>query len=86
MKKWLAPAALLFAAPWFAGALWFAAAQHPKESHPDNFAYPRRFQVPKQYGRFVAVYADQLLFEDVEGTIRSVYPNGGKVIFEVRRR
>lgn len=51
----------------------------------ENFAYPRRLQVPKQYGKFVAVYSDQLLFEAEDGTIRSVYPNGGKVIFEIRR-
>lgn len=80
MKKLLAPAALLL------GAFWFGSAQQPKESHPNNFAYPRRFQVPKDYGKFVAVYADQLLFEAEDGTLRSVYPNGGKVIFEVRRR
>ena len=36
----------------------------------ENFAYPRRLQVPKQYGKFVAVYSDQLLFEAEDGTIR----------------
>ena len=51
----------------------------------ENFAYPRRLRVPKQYGKFVAVYNDQLLFEAEDGTLRSVYPNGGKVIFEIRR-
>jgi hypothetical protein len=51
----------------------------------ENFAYPRRLRVPKDYGKFVAVYSDQLLFEAPDGTIRSIYPNGGKVIFEIRR-
>ena len=51
----------------------------------NNTAYPRRLSVPKHYGKFVAVYSDQLLFEAEDGTIRSVYPNGGKVIFEIRR-
>ena len=51
----------------------------------ENFAYPRRLRVPKEYGKFVAVYNDQLLFEAEDGTLRSVYPNGGKVIFEIRR-
>lgn len=51
----------------------------------DRFSYPRRLHVPKNYGKFVAVFNDQLLFEAEDGTLRSVYPNGGKVIFEVRR-
>ncbi|MEP7366347.1 MAG: hypothetical protein ABI972_24070 [Acidobacteriota bacterium] len=79
MKIMLALGVLLTAAAWFAGA------QQQQQQHNDNFSYPRRLQVPKSYGKFVAVYADQLLFEDDGGTIRSVYPNGGKVIFEIRR-
>ena len=71
MKRMLAAAILLLAL-----AAW---------GQPENFAYPRRLRVPKQYGKFVAVYSDQLLFEADDGTIRSVYPNGGKVIFEIRR-
>jgi hypothetical protein len=79
MKKMLGLGVLLVAAVWFAGA------QQQQQRNNDNFAYPRRLSVPKQYGKFVAVYADQLLFEAEDGTIRSVYPNGGKVIFEIRR-
>lgn len=71
MKRLIAVAALL---------LCFAA-----WGQQANFAYPRRLRVPKEYGKFVAVYNDQLLFESEDGTLRSVYPNGGKVIFEIRR-
>ena len=71
MKRLIAVAALL---------LCFAA-----WGQQDNFSYPRRLRVPKEYGKFVAVYNDQLLFESEDGTLRSVYPNGGKVIFEIRR-
>ena len=74
----LALSVLLVPAAWFAGA-------QQQQQHNDNFGYPRRLSVPKQYGKFVAVYADQLLFEAEDGTLGSVYPNGGKVIFEIRR-
>jgi len=74
MKKYVAAVAL---------ALGLAA--WGQQQNQDNFSYPRRLQVPKKYGKFVAVYGDQLLFEAEDGTLRSVYPNGGKVIFEIRR-
>ena len=46
----------------------------------------KELNVPKNYGTFKGVYADQLLFEDDRGIIRSVYPNGGFVVFQVTRR
>lgn len=48
--------------------------------------HPRQLWVSKRYGTFKGVYNDQLLFEDDSGTIRSVYPNGGMVVFVVNRR
>ena len=81
MKKTVALCVLLAAAAWFGRAQQ----QQQQQQHNDNFAYPRRLRVPKHYGKFVAVYADQLLFEAEDGTLRSVYPNGGKVILEIRR-
>ena len=47
---------------------------------------PRNVLVPKQWGDFRGVYYDQLLFEDRDGTIRSIFPNGGVVVFTVTRR
>ena len=47
---------------------------------------PRQMFVPKAWGDFKAVYNDQLLFEDNQGTIRFVYPSTGQVTFSVARR
>jgi hypothetical protein len=47
---------------------------------------PKVWHVPKSWGTFKAVYHDQLLFEDADGTIRSVYPNATDVVFTIRRR
>ena len=46
---------------------------------------PKLWNVPKSWGQFKAVYYDQLLFEDEQGTIRSVYPNSNVVVFTIRR-
>jgi hypothetical protein len=46
----------------------------------------RDINVPKSWGALRGVYYDQLLFEDEHGMIRSVYPNGGSVVFTVTRR
>ncbi len=42
--------------------------------------------VSKTWGTFRGVYNDQLLFEDDHGTIRSVYPATGTVVFTITRR
>ena len=42
--------------------------------------------VTKNWGSFRGVYNDQLLFEDDHGTIRSVYPSTGTVVFTITRR
>jgi len=69
---------IVFAAGFVAGRI------APSSVHADK--PPRNILVPRQYGTFRSVYHDQLLFEDDGGTIRSVFPNGGMVVFTVSRR
>jgi len=75
----LAIAFLLFLAGYFTGQ------RNPLAVHAQDHAR-RDFSVPKSWGALRAVYHDQLLFEDDRGVIRSVYPNGGTVVFTVTRR
>jgi hypothetical protein len=54
--------------------------------HAQSPLPPRSWTAPKSWGQFKAVYHDQLLFEDDDGTIRSVFPNSTTVVFTIRRR
>jgi hypothetical protein len=72
---------VLFVAGYVVGR-WQAADSVHAQSHLP----PQVWNVPKSWGTFKAVYHDQLLFEDADGTIRSVYPNSSSVVFTIRRR
>jgi hypothetical protein len=58
----------------------------PPRVHAQSQQRSRVWAAPKSWGQFKAVYYDQLLFEDDEGTIRSVYPNSTAVVFMIQRR
>jgi hypothetical protein len=53
--------------------------------HAQSPLPPKVWNAPKSWGQFKAVYYDQLLFEDDQGTIRSVYPNSAGIVFTIRR-
>jgi hypothetical protein len=75
----LAVAVLLFLAGFWSGQRGPLAAQAQDRRTRD-------ISVPKSWGVLRGAYYDQLLFEDDRGVIRSVYPNGGAVVFTVTRR
>ena len=73
--------AAAFCAGYFAAMHWTPVTAQAQAIPPQ-----RTVSVPRPFGNFRGTFGDQLLFEDERGTIRSVYPNGGSVIFTVVRK